>query len=104
MNELKKEIEAREKTLGRPLSAVERLNVARSIPKKDDNAETLRIVFEETKEGRELRKEFDRKLEQAKQSSGVSERHKTSHWFESEKRKLVAAFNAGTIERVLPEV
>ncbi|MCG2776933.1 MAG: hypothetical protein L6406_14770 [Desulfobacterales bacterium] len=99
-NELSEKIKEAEGQLGRPLSAVERLNISRSMPKVDDAIERMEIILTETLEGIEALNTFHEKVEKAKVSSGVGERHKAAHEFEAVKRDLLTRFNKGEIERI----
>ena len=92
-----------EKQRGRPLSAYERLNVLRGMPTEDESAERMRIILEETLPGIEAFNTFHAKVEAAKLSSGVAERHKAAHWWEATKRDLLKRFNNGEIERLGPQ-
>ncbi|MFH1932760.1 MAG: hypothetical protein ABIN18_14385 [Pseudomonadota bacterium] len=100
MTELTEKIKVREAELGRPLTAVERLNVARSLPGKDDAAERMEIILQETKEGIEAAKVFHAELEKANLVNNLSMRHASAHQFETTKRDLLTKFNAGELERI----
>ena len=99
-NKVTEAIAKAEEQLGKPLSAYERLNVIRSIPKEDDTESRMTLIFEETLEGIESLATFNERLEAAKQSSGIDERRKVAFWWETEKRSLLTKFNAGQIERI----
>ena len=101
-NKISEAIKTKEESLGRKLTAFETLSVSRSIPKEDDTKERMEIIFAETMEGIQALNDFHTKLEAAKMSSGVAERHKVAHWWEAEKQSLLTRFNAGQIERIKP--
>ena len=100
MNEITKAIAAKEEITGRKLSPQERLNLCRSMPSKDDNKERLEIALTQTLPGIEATNTFHERLEIAKMSSGVGEKHKVSIWWESTKRDLLKRFNAGELKRI----
>lgn len=100
MNELTEKIKTAETELGRPLSAIERLNITRSMPDKDDTAERMEIILKETFEGIEALNNFHTEIEKANLVNNGHMRHVAAIEFESTKRSLLKQFNEGKIERI----
>ena len=101
-NQVTKAIEQAEKQRGKPLSAIERLNISRSIPKEDDTESRMEIILTETMEGIQAVNDFHAEIESANLINNSRMRHIAAHTFEATKRELLAKFNSGLIERIKP--
>ena len=103
-NKATEAIEKAEEELGRPLTAIGRLNVIRSLPTNDDSAARMEIALEETLPGIELVNNFNEKIKAANLVNNLHLRHTAALEFESGKRDLLKQFNAGKIERIGKQV